>query len=186
MPNIESYSDGTWARASDKAWYYSHLFDFNQAGKSGECFWLDHRGYLNHTLDREQEYIHKNIDRLGVKGVKGHSAGVAKKNFPAWLWAEDTGQDQGLPVGDDLTEGMKRGGVDKNRVPIGVKVFLPALKVSSYMHPENVTLQNFTENPAKINWIMDNMDQGKEHPALPIMVLHPLPAPLPRLVLHII
>ncbi|KAJ4394096.1 hypothetical protein N0V93_003313 [Gnomoniopsis smithogilvyi] len=134
----------------------------------GECFWMDHRGTLDHHQDKEEEYIHKDFNRIGVPG-----SGVKKDNFPAWLWASDVEQEEGIPTGDLLTEGMKATGVDHGRVAQYVKIFLPAFRVNSYESLENVTTAQIAGNPAKLSWGNGDIMAKRGVDNLVLPYLHP-------------
>ncbi|KAG8162250.1 hypothetical protein KVR01_008015 [Diaporthe batatas] len=111
----------------------------------GACFWLDHRGDLKHTKDLEEEYIGANLDQLGRK---------PKKEYPSYLWASNVKPETGLPEGEDLNGGMRENGVHEYKVPLGVKFKAPSFFRGSYGDElDNMTVDDFVTNPAKIRWI---------------------------------
>lgn len=152
--------DGTWGRASNMSWYYSHIID---SGRPGECFWLDHRGDLKHKKDLEEDYIGNTVKELNHR----------KKEYPKWLWASEVLQETGTPVGNDLTDGMRENGVQNCRVPLGVKFHAPQFTASKYGDDfNNLTISDFVDNPARIHWIMEPMRKRVRggNPVLPILV----------------
>lgn len=99
------YSDGSWGRASDQAWFYSHIIDEKRPGGQGECFWLDHRGSLDHTEDLQDDFILKAGNMNKFRTVDGEP--FKYDRMPAWLWAQDVPREDGLPRADDLSEGSE-------------------------------------------------------------------------------
>lgn len=145
------------------SWYFSHVYDSD--GHQRECFWLDHKGNLDTHQDKKDEYIVKDIKKIGI---------TPKEKFPKWLWAHDVIEPDGVPSGADLTEGMKTNGVDQGRTPLGVTFFLPAFKAGNYKTETlgNLTINDFTGNMGKLKWINTWFKQG-DNPVIPFLVSSP-------------
>lgn len=165
--NMRWDSDGSWGKASNVSWYHAHVVDSH--GNQRYCFWLDHAGNLDSTQDKEDEYLAgpKGPGRIGnalPKMAKPH-------NWPKWLWASDVLDEEGIPTGDELTEGMKKNGVDKGKTPLGVKFMAHAFQPEPYFSANrtNMTLDDFAAHPAKVNWLFDTLHEGNNS-AFPIFV----------------
>lgn len=143
------------------SWYHSFIFDTD--GRNRECFWLDHRGDLTHKKDLEEEYIASAVEALGRN---------PRKDYPSRLWAANVVPEDGIPEGDNLNEGMRENGVQDYRVPLGVKWHAPAFMPRDYTKVEDLKVQDFVANPAKMNWIMNPMHKNvrRGNPVLPIIV----------------
>lgn len=144
------------------SWYYSNIYDSDAAMR--ECFWLDHRGTLKHDQDLKEEFIASPIPALGHK---------QRKEYPSYLWASSVVPEDGIPLGDDLTEGMRANEVDQYRVPLGLKILLPAFKRATYRDSfDEMTVDDFVFNPGKLHWIYNSLLQRvrRGNPVLPIVV----------------
>lgn len=98
--------------------------------------------------------------------------GVKKINFPSWLWASDVKQEEGIPTGEQLTQGMKDLGVDRGRVAQAVKIFLPAFKANNYKSLQNISTTDIASNPAKLKWFQGDVipTRFKNNLVLPYLV----------------
>lgn len=147
------------------SWYFSYIYDSDS--RQQECFWLDHSGRLKgEKTDWVKKITHEH----------------APNSFAPW-WAdpERAGTEPGagiipeagIPEGDLLTEGMRENGVADYKVPMGVKWHVPALKAGKYGdNIDNLTLSDFTLNPAKMHWITSPLHRSVRggNPVLPILV----------------
>lgn len=148
------------------SWYYAFVYDSDS--RQQECFWLDARGDLKHKKDLEEQWFHKQ-----VKAITG------KEEYYDWLNPTRVIPETGIPEGDRLTEGMRENGVHEYKVPMGVKWHVPAFKAGKYRidgdNVNNLTQDDFVQNPAKMNWFMEPMRRKVRggNPVLPILVSTP-------------
>lgn len=144
------------------SWYYSYVIASGRR-EGGECFWLDHRGDLKHKKDLEEDYIGKIVKEMDYR----------PKEYPKWLWAADAQQEDGIPEGEHLTEGMRENGVHEYKVPLGVKFHAPQFSAGNYGDDlDNLTLSDFVDNPARIYWFTEptRMRVRGGNPLFPILV----------------
>jgi hypothetical protein len=143
------------------SWYFSHLWGKDRLDE-GVCFWLDHRGDLKHTEDREEEYIGGSIEDL---------ARDPKEFYPHHLWADNVEPETGIPEGENLNEGMRKNGVHEYKAPLGIKFHAPAFTVATEDLPD-LTVDDFVKHPGRMKWITEpsrkNVRGGS--PVLPIVV----------------
>lgn len=157
------------------SWYYGYIYDSDS--RQQECFWLDHTGSLK---GEEIDWIVRSVHD---KAPKSYVAPWASPKAPDWVvppnlkpetkWGPYLIPEAGIPEGDRLTEGMKKNGVADYKVAMGVKWHVPALKAAKYGdNIDNLTLDDFTLNPAKMHWITSPSRRSVRggNPVLPILV----------------
>lgn len=141
------------------SWYLSYIFDSDS--RQQECFWLDHAGSLR---GEEVDWIGEiTRDRAPESFAPYWAVPTKAKDLP----------EAGIPEGDHLTEGMKENGVADYKVAMGVKWHVPAYKAGKYGdNIDNLTVDDFTRNPAKMNWITSPLHRTVRggNPVLPILV----------------
>lgn len=146
------------------SWYFGYVYDSDS--RQQECFWLDHTGSLN---DEEVNWVYKSIVESGV----APKAWLPEWTFPRAPTRDPKKMEAGIPEGDRLTEGMRENGVADYKVAMGVKWHVPALKAGKYGdNIDNLTLDDFTLNPAKMHWITSPSRRTVRggNPVLPILV----------------
>lgn len=150
------------------SWYYAFVYDSDS--RQQECFWLDARGDLKHKKDLEEDWF--------LRQVKAHTG---TDRVTEYLDPKKVVPETGIPEGDRLTEGMRENGVHEYKVPMGVKWHVPAFKAGKYRidgdNVNNLTQDDFVQNPAKINWFMNPLRRSVRggNPVLPILVSIPWP-----------
>lgn len=155
------------------SWYFGYVYDSDS--RQQECFWLDHAGSLK---GEEVDWVHESTkNRLAGSYIPPWTS----PKTPDWVvppdlkgkWNPSVIPEAGIPEGDHLTEGMRENGVADYKVAMGVKWHVPALKAGKYGdNIDNLTLDDFTLNPAKMHWITSPSRRTVRggNPVLPILV----------------
>lgn len=157
------------------SWYFSYVYDSDT--RQQECFWLDHTGSLKgEEVDWISEAVHDRVPESfpPIWAVpKSPDWVVPPKGVDPKHWPPNRIPEAGIPEGDRLTEGMRENGVADYKVAMGVKWHAPALKAGKYGdNIDNLTLDDFTLNPAKMHWITSPSRRSVRggNPVLPILV----------------
>lgn len=157
------------------SWYFSYVYDSDS--RQQECFWLDHTGSLKgEEFDWVWESVHGRMSRSSSIFIPPWTS----PKTPDWVvppdmknWGPFVIPEAGIPEGDHLTEGMRENRVADYKVAMGVKWHVPALKAGKYGdNIDNLTLDDFTLNPAKMHWITSPSRRSVRggNPVLPILV----------------